>query len=163
MKKSKFISVLLIMLFTLSLMSCTSSPEQSELVDYLNDEIPKLAALEVLVSEEYASVSMENYTNDEVMYASLVEKIIPGSLKLIAAVEGVTIEDDSLKEAHKIYLEAIEIQHSAFETMINALDDQDLDKIELVNEKLDEARSLMIKYTEVIEELADEYDVELKE
>ncbi len=53
--------LLLIALSLFRLVGCGHDPVQSELIDYINNEVPKFATLETEIIDSYESVSGDNF------------------------------------------------------------------------------------------------------
>lgn len=159
----KGLIILFVFLITITLYGCGNDVVQEDLLNYINEELPKIVDLESTVIEGYDNVSGNNYTNDEVMYLSIRDEILPASLRLIEAAEDITPETKEVKDIHEIYISAINTQNSAFTTILSALETQDYEKISIANEKLDDSRKKMRDYTSSITELAKEHNVEFLE
>jgi hypothetical protein len=74
----------------------------------------------------------------------------------------VKIETDELRKIHEDYIEAANIQASAFLTIVTALENQDSGLINEANEKLNTARKMMRDYQNDVKKLAKEHDVKLE-
>jgi hypothetical protein len=68
-----------------------------------------------------------------------------------------------VQEVHELYIEAVNMQNNAFLKILAALEQQDYDMIADANEMLAEGRAGIRKYTNELERLAEEHDVELEE
>ena len=132
---------------------------KEDLLNYANVELPKIVGLEDSVANSYESVTGESYTNDEAIISELETKIIPESSKLIESAKNIVPKTQEVKDVHAIYLSAVEEQHSAFNTMTPALKEQNLDKINEANKKLDSARSKTESYLNELQALANKNGV----
>ena len=133
--------------------------QQTELIDYINKEIPPIAKLETKVTNEYEAVSGDNFSNDQVMQDALLNEIIPNSSKLIDTAEAVVIVNKQLRDAHEIYIAAINKQHNAFNLIVNALNTADVEMVSKANILLSEARKGMRNFLSEINNLKKEYNV----
>lgn len=133
--------------------------QQTELIDYINKEIPPIAKLETKVTNEYEAVSGDNFSNDQVMQDALLNEIIPNSSKLIDTAEAVVIVNKQLRDAHEIYIAAINKQHNAFNLIVNALNTADVEMVNKANILLSEARKGMRNFLSEINNLKKEYNV----
>ncbi|MGG4490401.1 hypothetical protein [Metabacillus idriensis] len=153
---------LFIFLFLLSGCSGSEDPVQEELLSYVNEILPEVTEKETAAISAYDSVSGENYTNDEVMYSVMVDEVSPTYNSFIADLEEVQVESEKLKALHENYIEAVNIQHSAFILIISGLEEQDRGKIIEANEKLATARKMIREFSDELETLAEEHDVTLE-
>lgn len=129
--------------------------------DYVNS-VRTLAPEEERLIGIYDSVTGDNYSDDETLYAALTNQIIPGYLAFIDEVEAVMPRNSAIREVHEIYIEAINVQNGAFTLMLSALEQQDYEIITEANEKLTTARGLMRDYMYAVEDLAAEAGVSLQ-
>ena len=158
MKKTILYMITALLIATF-LSACEGSAGQKELIHYINDCLPPIAEIETRVINRYDSVSGENYTDDLTMYTALKDEIVPNSLKLIEAAEAITVENEKIKDLHEIYIDAINKQHSAFTTILSAIESQDYSKVSEANTMLSDARKGVRDYLYALEELKKEYNV----
>jgi DNA repair ATPase RecN len=158
MKKYVLVSFLLL----LFLLSGCGDPVQDDLLDYVNEKMPSLGKEEVMIIGKYEKVTGANYTDDQTLYDALKVEIIPAYNEYIEDLESVKIETDELRKIHEDYIEAANIQASAFLTIVTALENQDSGLINDANQKLNTARKMMRDYKNDVEKLAKEHDVKLE-
>jgi hypothetical protein len=149
----------LLMLFLLS--GC-GDPVQDDLLDYVNEKMPALGKEETKILGKYEDVTGSNYTDDQTLYDALKVEIIPAYNQYIEDLESVKIETEELRKIHEDYIEAANIQASAFLTVITALENQDSGLINEANQKLNTARKMMRDYQNAVKKLAKEHDVKLE-
>jgi len=106
-----------------------SDTVKDDLLSYMNESMPSLAEQEAVVIALYDSVSGPNYTDDETMYNKILEEVIPKYGDFITNLEEVKVETEELRNIHENYIEAVNIQNSGFVTILSALEEQDLDKM----------------------------------
>lgn len=153
---------ILISLFSvLFLLTACGNPVQDDLLSYINDDIQPLADLEIEAMEAYDSVTGANYTDDDTTYNTLVDEVIPKYSELIDELEAIMPETDEVSKLHDQYIDAANIQHSAFVTILDALEKGDTGLITEANEKLAEARKGIRAYQQNLKKLAKENNVEL--
>ncbi|MBN2851515.1 MAG: hypothetical protein JXQ23_02130 [Clostridia bacterium] len=158
-KKLLFLSCLV--LIAISFTSCKSDLVHDELLSYINEELPSISELEDNVYIAYDRVSGENYTDDETMYYVISNDVIPASDKLVQAAKNFSFTQESVKNVHEIYINAVSLQHEAFTIVLTALEMQDLDQVAAANEKFGLAEQEMKKYISELEKLAGEHNVGL--
>jgi hypothetical protein len=144
------------------ILSGCGDPVQDELLDYVNEKMPALADEETEIVGKYAAVTGMNYTADQTLYDVLKEEIIPEYNAFINDLEAVEISTDELRKIHEDYIEATNIQASAFLLIVTAIENQDSGMINEANEKLNTARKMMRDYKTEVEKLAKEHDVNLE-
>ncbi|MDT2047109.1 hypothetical protein CHN50_01640 [Priestia aryabhattai] len=152
----------LLLLFTpllLLLSACLNDPVQDDLLNYSNNEIPKVSEIEIQAVEAYDSVSGANYTDDFTMYNTLVDDVIPQYREFIEELEKIEVETDELRALHEDYIKAANTQYNAFAKIVSALEKQDPELIVEANVMLDEARKGMRQYASDIKKLAKEHKV----
>jgi DNA repair ATPase RecN len=157
--KKYIVASFLLMLFLLS--GC-GDPVQNDLLNYVNEKMPALGKEETKILEKYEDVTGPNYTDDQTLYDALKVEIIPAYNQYIEDLESVKNETEELRKIHEDYIEAANIQASAFLTVITALENQDSGLINEANQKLNTARKMMRDYQNAVEKLAKEHDVKLK-
>lgn len=141
------------------LTACGSNPVQDDVITYMNESLPSVAEQELEAIGLYESVSGPNYTDDETMYYTILDEVIPKYRDFIADLEKIEIKTEELAKVHEIYIEAVNIQNSGFLTILTAIEEQDSEKINEANEKLTEARKMIREYQTKLDALAEENDV----
>ncbi|MBN3554088.1 hypothetical protein JYA63_07430 [Fictibacillus nanhaiensis] len=103
-----------------------------------------------------------NYTDDQTLYDALKVEIIPSYNVFIKELEAVEIDTEELRKLHENFIEAANIQASAFLLMVSAIENQDSTMINVANEKLNTARKMRRDYKNDVEKLAKKHDVKLE-
>jgi hypothetical protein len=147
--------------FVLLLAGCFSDAVQDDLINYANNEMITAAELEDTAISAYDNVSGANYTDDETMYAALVDVVIPNYNEFISELNDVNVKTDELREIHEIYIKGADTQYNAFVKITRALEEQDTSMIEEANGMLDEAKRNLRDYQHKLTNLASEHEVEL--
>jgi hypothetical protein len=96
------------------------------------------------------------------MYYTIFDEVIPKYGDFIDDLENIEVKTDELNEIHELYIEAANLQNSAFLTIITALEEQDSEKINEANGKLTDARKMIRDYQKKLAALAEENDVEIE-
>ncbi|WP_318508989.1 hypothetical protein [Bacillus sp. T3] len=141
------------------LSGCFNDPIQDELLQYLNSDLTTAHKLEKKAVSAYEGVTGANFTNDQVLYETLKNEVIPNYEKFLDELNSVKIENTELKEIHDIYLEGAKLQYEAFTIIIKALETQDPVLITKANEKLKKGRKLIEDYVNKLEQLAKDHKV----
>jgi hypothetical protein len=158
MKKYLMASILT---FIFILSGC-GDPVQDDLLNYVNEQMPVLGDGETKIVGKYTAVTGMNYTDDYTLYDALKIEIIPEYNEFIKDLETVEIKTDELRKIHEDYIEATNIQASAFLLIVTAIENQDSAMINEANEKLNTARKMMRDYKNEVEKLAKEHGVKLE-
>jgi len=135
---------ILITFFVLILVSCTN-PVQKDLLNYINNEMPSVAKQETEAMKAYGSVTGTNYKNDATTLMTLRHKVIPIYGEFRKNLESITskIKTEDVRILHETYIEAVNIQSSAFVLLVDAIIKQDYQSLAQANEKLDKARKII--------------------
>jgi hypothetical protein len=144
------------------LLAGCGGPIQSDILNYVNEELKTAHDLEEKAVSAYKSVAGANYTDDQTMHDALVNEVIPNYTEFINELENVTIETDELKEIHEIYLKGANLQFNGFEKIVEAIEKQDSGLIEEANQLLEEGRLQIEDYNTKLDELAEENNVEVE-
>lgn len=141
------------------LSGCFDDPIQDELLLYLNSDLSTAHELEKKAVSAYEGVTGANFSNDQELYNTLINEVIPNYEKFLDELNSVKIKNEALKEIHDIYIEGAQIQYEAFTIIIKALETQDQALITEANEKLEKGRTLIQDYVTKLEQLAQEHNV----
>ncbi|MCM3568597.1 hypothetical protein [Neobacillus mesonae] len=160
MKKGVTAAFLFLMMVFLS--GCFGDPIQDDLVNYINNEMKDAAEYEKTAVSAYESVTGANFVDDQTLYDTLMNDVIPNYNSLIKELDKAKIETDELREIHEIYIEGADIQYNAFAKIKQALEEQDANLIQEANEMLADARKHIREYQTKLEKLAKEHDVKLE-
>ncbi|MED3574667.1 hypothetical protein [Cytobacillus praedii] len=153
---------ILISLFSvLILLTACSNPIQDDLLSYINDDITPLADLELEAMNAFDNVTGANYTDDETTYNTLIDEVVPIYSEFIDELETIMPDTDEVSKLHEQYIDAANLQHSAFVNILDALEIGDTELITEANQKLAEARQEIRTYEQNIKKLAEENNVEL--
>jgi hypothetical protein len=149
MKKGMILGVC----FVLVLAGC-SNPVKEDLLNYINNELPKITEFEATAVGAWGSVSGENYTDDDTMYEVLTETVIPAYRKFLSGIEGITVrlETKEVRALNEKYIEAAISQNSAF-ILLKDLFETEIGSISDVNERLDKGRRLVREWQVEIQDL----------
>ena len=148
---------LLVLFFVIS----CSNPTKDELINYTNNELPKVASLEAEIISLYDSATGENYKDDVSLYTTLRDDVIPKQKKFVEDLENINnnLKIPEIIKLNETYIEAANIQYSAFLIMLTALEKQDYTLISEANEKLDKGRKLKRQWQIDLNILADKNSV----
>ncbi|WLR41212.1 hypothetical protein LC087_09670 [Bacillus carboniphilus] len=143
--------------------SLFASEEQEEIIDFVNNDIQKIATYEAEAQQALDTVIGENYTNDAKMYEVLTETVIPTYQKAVDEANQLNSDLDVLKnliskikEGSNVYLEGVMLLKEGIEK-------QDPELINQANDKLEKYTQLSTEYQEQVEQIAEEYNLEYED
>lgn len=163
MLRAKLLVMALFFISLFVLQGCGNDVVQEDLLNYINTELPKVADKENQVLSDYASVTGDKYTSDEVLYETLVEKVMPSYAKFIEDLEKIKPSTPEVQKIHEQYITAANTQQNAFIMIVSAIEKQDSAEIASANEKLSSARQLVREWEASLKQLADAHGVKINQ
>lgn len=154
------ISTFMVFLF---IISC-SNPVQEELLNYINNELPKISELENKVVTDYASVTGDNYKDDYTTYTTIKDNIIPTYKKYIEDLEKISklLKTTEVRNLHESCIEASNTTYSGLVLLLSALENRDYSQISQANEKIDKGRKLIREWETELQILCKKNNVVIK-
>ncbi|BDH60648.1 hypothetical protein MTP04_07780 [Lysinibacillus sp. PLM2] len=157
----KILGSLFSLAFVFVLFGC-GNPVTEELLSYVNEDLVPLAEKETEILEEYASVTGENYTDDETTYYHISDVILPLYTDFIEDIEALKFESTEIRDVHELFIQAHNTQYNGIVQVMSAIENQDYDMMIQANEKLEEGRTGLRDYQYELQDLAKKYDVQLE-
>jgi len=111
-------------------------------------------------NEALATVSGENFKNDEELYAVLTTEVIPEYEKAIEKAKALEVNVEELKPIKDKIEEALGVYYDALLLEKEALEKTDKELIEQSNEKGSEYLTAISEYHEEMGKLAEEYGID---
>lgn len=147
---------------------CCSSVHSSEnvamdLINYVNQDLHNLAAIEKRSLEQYAAVIGENYTTDEMIYKTLKKEVIPLYNRFYALLKSINPKTIEVKELHQIYVQAAGNIIEGFKIKMLGLEIKDDSIIVRGNRKIEKGRVGVDEWKEQLIELCDKNGVTQKD
>lgn len=155
----KILLLVLCAILALSFVGCDSDEKSDALLEYMNEDMNEIAELE----DAFNAI----YNSDACTYESLstegAEAFKKFSEKATEVANG--IEDEKIKDVHKIYVSYVEKKGAALEALTEYYKDNTFEdaKVDEANKCLDEAEELFDKYDLELKTLMSEYGVEYKD
>ncbi|MED1954887.1 hypothetical protein [Brevibacillus centrosporus] len=159
--KAKILAIAVFLLSLFILQGCGKDVVQEDLLNYINTELPKVADKENQVLNDYASVTGDKYTSDEVVYNTLNDKIMPTYAKFINDLEKIKPSTPEVQKIHEQYVTAANTQQNAFIMIVSAIEKQDSAELASANEKLASTRQLLREWEASLKQLADKHGVKI--
>ena len=156
-------SQILVILIIFALSACTT-PLQKELLKYTNEDWPEAAKLEKKAMDSYNSVIGKNYTDDITMYDALTKEVLPSYKAFIEKLEDISknLKEEKLINLHKECISIAHQRYKGFETIVEALEKQDENKVQEANDILSKSKSDMNKWQKDYEKLCTENNITLE-
>ncbi len=156
-------SQILVIVIIVSLSACTT-PLQKELLKYTNEDWPEAAKLENKAMDSYYSVSGENYTDDLTMYNAISKEVLPRYKVFIEKLESISenLKEEEVIKLNKACIKIAYQQYEGFETIVEALEQQDPDKIQEAKAILSKAEAEKNKWQKDYEKLCEENNITLE-
>lgn len=160
----KMVQVMMVMVMTVLCMTGCGK-EQDEFVDYVNGAAKKeVKELESKAKDSYASVTGDNYKDDETMLEELRTNTANLAKQTVdkATALGKTLEGEQLKKVHGMCVDSLKDFQSGVDQLIQAMESGDTDQLTQVNDLLDKANEKGTQYQKELEKLAEELGVEME-
>ena len=137
--------------------------DQQELIDYINNGISELSALESSMLNSYNSVSTDNYTDDETMYNEIKNNTIVYARDLQSKAFEIAagIKSEKVKDLHDLYIDFASGYFSAMGYLLTGLENSDREYVLKCNECITEANKAVSQFREDIVSLMEELNVEI--
>ena len=160
----KMVQVMMVMVMTVLCMTGCGK-EQDEFVDYVNGAAKKeVKELESKAKDSYASVTGDNYKDDETMLEELRTNTANLAKQTVdkATALGKTLEGEQLKKVHGMCVDSLKDFQSGVDQLIQALESGNSEQLNQINDTLDKANQEGTRYQEELKKLAEELGVELE-
>ncbi|APH03414.1 hypothetical protein [Bacillus weihaiensis] len=134
--------------------------KQQQILDFVNTDINQIASYETKANEILATVSGENFKNDQELYTVLTSQVIPEFEKAMAKAEELEVTVEELEPIKKKVVDALDIYYEALLLEKEALENTDEVLIEQSNEKVEEYMVAMDEYHKEMEEITTKYGID---
>ena len=164
MKNSRILLKYIILIIFLLFGGCANEQRAQSVVNYTNQGLLNIAELERKALESYASVTGENYTDDETLYKELKENVIPLYSRFLDGLRNINPEEEEIRRVHGIYLYGAELLLDGFKTLMFGIETNNKNIISQANEKIIKGREEVERWKLALFELYKKYGVaEVKE
>ncbi|MBT2645668.1 hypothetical protein J7E52_02845 [Bacillus sp. ISL-34] len=133
--------------------------KQKEIVNFINKDIQEIVSYETEANQVLATVSGENYHNDEELYEVLANKVIPTYKKALSKAKSLVVEVEELKPLKAKIEEATGIYYEALMLEKEGLEKKDTELINQSNAKGQEYKNVITEYHVEMKNLAQEYNI----
>lgn len=145
------------------LTGCSTDAVQKDLLNYVNHEMPRLAALEDEAVAAYDGVAGDNYTNDSIMYSVIKLTVIPRYQEFsdqLASLKPATMEVTAMNHE---YVKAANDQLEGFKLICLAIEKQDPEIVRQANSDIDKAKNLLALWKDDLREQCKKHGVVIQE
>lgn len=125
----------------------------NELVDYATNKLIPVSELEAKMMTKYETAMGGN---DATLAASLKNSIIPASNELLEKVKAIVPESEVIATVHSKYIESITEQNESFTLLLKAIEDDDIEALDTINEKLENSVKLSDEFMAGIETMSND-------
>jgi hypothetical protein len=133
---------------------------KSELNTYI-EEISQLNDVQNTLLAEYEQGFVEE-TDNEVALNNLNEEIIPPFESFLEDTRNIKLETDEVKDLHAIYIEAMEVQLEVFTDFKQSLETENDALFDQANNKVDQVNELLDQHEKKFKVLSDEHNINLE-
>lgn len=150
MKKYGFSVITFVLIIHFLIAGCASDktgtgrlitgPAAKYLVEYINQGILRINALEIKAVKSYAAVTGENYTTDERVYEALKNVVIPTYKRFLDELRDITPQNEEVRNLHRIYVGSAELTYDGFKTKMMGIENNNMSIINAGNEKIEKGR-----------------------
>lgn len=132
-----------------------------ELLNYINNDMQKLAITENEMRNSYNSVMGDHYSDDYTAYIALKNVTLPAANRLISEANTVynNLSSKEIKEVHMIYIDFCNTYCEAFEYILEGIEQQNTATVQKGNRKLESTAKLASDYQNGLKRLANKYGV----
>lgn len=134
--------------------------KREALIAYIQD-LAELESLETEMLESFASVSGENYTDDEAMYTEITERTLPLCQQMNEKVSEIVPGDSEIEELCNMHQDYVARWLNALTMTVSALSSQDAAQAAEANNQMRAADDLATEFHQALRSLAEERNVSL--
>lgn len=136
-----------------------AGPAAADIVNYVNQDLLGIAELEKRALESYASVTGENYTNDQRVYEELKTFVAPTYRRFLEELRRISPKNSELRKVHGLYIQGAESQYEGFITKMAGIERNDEGVIIQGNQKIDKGRMEIERWDIELKKLFKEHGV----
>jgi hypothetical protein len=125
----------------------------NELVDYATNQLIPMSELEDILIAEYGTATEGSI---ESLSTNLKNSIIPASNELLEKLKAIVPESEEIATVHNKYIESIAEQNEAFTLLLKAIEDDDIEALDTINEKVANSVKLSNEFMEDIETISND-------
>jgi DNA-binding phage protein len=141
------------------LAGCAPGAVEKDLVNYINQDLMGVVAVERAAMERYANVSGENYVSDRELYAALKHEVIPTFAGLVDVLHGIEPETETVQRLHAKFINGAEYRLRGFQAILGGLRTQDAQIVRAANRLFDEGEHEIERWRLELQQLYEAYGI----
>ena len=156
----KYLALLLVVVMSFALLTGCSDPVYDDFENYMNVEMTEVTANYEKITKEAGK--WEGFEEDAQLEESINDVMLPlvnDSLDRLAKISPATEE---VKEIKAKYVKVMDAYKEGFTLLVESIKDQDEEKMNAGNEKINEGIELLDEYNSALEALAKEVGAEIE-
>jgi hypothetical protein len=151
-----------ILIICLWLLGCAPGSVEKDLVNYINQDVMGVVAVEQVALARYAAVSGDNYVSDQELYNTLEHEVVPTFMEFVNVLHRIEPETDTVKQLHAKFVNGTAYRLRGFQTIMGGLRSQDAQVIRAANSLLDEGALEIEKWHIELQQLYKTYGIRQK-
>ena len=151
-----------VMIMCLWLLGCAPGVVEKDLVDYINQDVMGVAAVEQAALARYAAVSGDNYISDQRLYDTLKREVVPTFTEYVNVLHRIEPETDAVKQLHATFIDGAEYRLRGFQTIMGGIRAQDAQVIRAANNLLEKGALELEKWRIELQQLYATYGIRQK-
>ena len=151
-----------IIIICLWLFGCAAGAVETDLVNYINQNVMGVAEVEQAALARYADVSGENYISDQALYRTLKREVIPTYTEFVNVLHRIEPQTDAVKQLHAKFINGATYRLRGFQTIMGGIRSQDAQVIRAANSLLDEGAFELEKWRSELQQLYETYGIRQK-
>ena len=151
-----------VMIMCLWLFGCAPGAVEKDLVNYINQDVMGVVAVEKAALARYADVSGENYVSDQELYDTLKREVVPTFTEFVNVLHQIEPATDAVKQLHARFINGATYRLRGFQTIMGGIRLQDAQVIRAANSLLDEGALEIEKWRLELQQLYDTYGIRQK-
>lgn len=144
------------------LFGCAPGAVEKDLVNYINQDVLGVVAVEQAALARYAGVSGENYVSDQELYDTLKREVVPTFTEFVNVLHRIEPETETVKQLHARFINGSTYRLRGFQTIMGGIRSQDAQVIRAANSLLDEGALEIEKWRMELQQLYDTYGIRQK-
>ena len=133
---------------------------QQYILTYINEKAGRIAVYENKAVQYMDSVTGENYTDDQTVYETLINMVIPTYEKAVAEAKNITPEINELQKAQDLLVQATETYLKGFQLHAKAIEEQDKGTLNKSEMSVSEYFRLLEQYHAELKKVANSYEID---
>ena len=139
----------------------TPDPINDDLLDYVNNHLVAAEKIKMAALDTYNNVVGTHYTNDETMYDSLKNTVVPKYKEFDEALRAIKPATKEVMNLHNRYIMIADTELSGFSLLLTALKTSDSVLVSESDRKIQKADKDMVAFDVTLDSLAEKHDVEI--